>query len=269
MRVFLARDKKLRFYGPEGFLRCLESKLNGYAWNLIQSYPLTIQAFEIRRDSVISSTYPAPNAFRPTNVKSRKRENSLTTICQDAHIAVESVILDHAIPCLAFSLSERMHIDINKEELQKLNAEPGEWLDEFKTKIKNQSDSNQKINVPVRTGNAIYRLGDLAARIALIRPGNKLGYVSDAKGNESNIAEIVRLVRNADHLFIEGAFSHADEELAMRRGHLTAKQAGEIAALAGVKRFSVFHFSRRYEKNASFLREEAQSAFEEKAGRMG
>jgi ribonuclease Z len=63
--------------------------------------------------------------------------------------------------------------------------------------------------------------------------GYKIAYVVDAAFHEANIARIVELARGADQLFIEAAFLDEDAEVAAKRRHLTAAQAGTIARSAG------------------------------------
>lgn len=56
----------------------------------------------------------------------------------------------------------------------------------------------------------------------------------------------VELARSADVLLCESTYLDVDADLAHTYGHLTARQAGEIAAEAGVRLLALTHFSRRY-----------------------
>jgi ribonuclease Z len=68
----------------------------------------------------------------------------------------------------------------------------------------------------------------------------------------------VELARDADLLVIESTFLSTEEGLAEESGHLTAAQAGQIAAQAGVRRLVLTHFSQRYRELAPFADEAAK-----------
>ena len=64
-----------------------------------------------------------------------------------------------------------------------------------------------------------------------------------------------------DQLFIEAAFSHAQRDIARRKRHLTARQAGELARSCRVKQYHLFHYSPRYADCPDMLEAEADKAF--------
>jgi ribonuclease Z len=70
------------------------------------------------------------------------------------------------------------------------------------------------------------------------------------------------LAQGTDMLVCESTFAEADATLASDYGHLTAGQAGRIAAEAGARLLVLTHFSQRYEDSGSeVLLREAASAF--------
>jgi len=70
------------------------------------------------------------------------------------------------------------------------------------------------------------------------------------------------LAADADMLVCEATFADADARLAHDYGHLTAGQAGRIAAEAGARLLVLTHFSQRYEtRPADLLRGEAAAVF--------
>jgi ribonuclease Z len=71
------------------------------------------------------------------------------------------------------------------------------------------------------------------------------------------------LAQGADMLVCESTFAEADAGLARDYGHLTAGQAGLIAAEAGARLLVLTHFSQRYESSGSeLLAREAAAVFD-------
>lgn len=76
--------------------------------------------------------------------------------------------------------------------------------------------------------------------------GIKLVYIGDV-GRTDNLRDYVA---NADALVIEATFLQKETEEAGHFGHLTARQAAELAAETGVKSLILNHVSRRYRESA-------------------
>ena len=73
------------------------------------------------------------------------------------------------------------------------------------------------------------------------QPGAKLVFVGDAGRTDDLVDE----ARDADALVIEATYLHEEQELAHEFGHLTARQAAELAHQAGVNQLILTHLSRR------------------------
>ena len=93
------------------------------------------------------------------------------------------------------------------------------------------------------------------------RPGRKVTYVTDTTLRD-NIPEEVA---GSDLLICEAMFGEEFAESAREKKHLTARQAGRIAAEAGgVKRMGLIHFSPRYtNRELKTLRSECREHFPE------
>ena len=104
-------------------------------------------------------------------------------------------------------------------------------------------------------------LGMLRRQALQVVPGQKFAYVTDVANHAGNVQRIVELAEATDLLFIECTFLDADAADAARKSHLTARQAGAIAAAARVSVLVPFHFSPRYAGREAELRAEAQVAF--------
>ncbi len=89
------------------------------------------------------------------------------------------------------------------------------------------------------------------------RPGQRFAFVMDTRLCDA----VYALADQADLLVIEATFLHEDADLARSYGHLTARQAAQVAAESGVRRLVLTHFSQRYRDSARF-RDEAAEVFD-------
>jgi ribonuclease Z len=92
--------------------------------------------------------------------------------------------------------------------------------------------------------------------VSVERPGQVVAFVMDTGLCDAAFA----LAEGADLLVCEATFAEEDADLARRFRHLTAAQAGRIAAESGARRLVITHFSQRY-PDAGVLAEEAGAVF--------
>lgn len=87
--------------------------------------------------------------------------------------------------------------------------------------------------------------------VSVPRPGQSFAFVMDTRMCDNAI----ELARGVDMLVCESTFLSEDEAKAREYGHLTARQAGEIAARAGAGLLVLTHFSQRYGTLEPFVAE--------------
>jgi len=267
LRIMLGREKALYLYGPEGFHNNVAGKLAGYTWNLVENYdsPVTLVVSELTPHGIDTRRYACNEGFRPvpvsytpwempwgspcSNGKSDPENNPAPrVIASENHFRVEAALLDHGTACLGFAVNEPFHVNIRREMLEAMDLEPGRWLFDFKRMIL-ENHSNETLVYAARKSNGMqveYTLGELADRLVKIGRGGKIAYITDVAAASGNVERIAALAKDCDHLFIESMFLESDRHLAERKNHLTALQAGRIAAAAGASRSTLFHFSPRY-----------------------
>lgn len=90
----------------------------------------------------------------------------------------------------------------------------------------------------LRVGDRIVALSDVSAP----RRGQRFAFVMDTRLCDA----VYALADGVDLLVIEATFLTEDAELATRYGHLTARQAAQVAAECEVRRLVLTHFSQRY-----------------------
>jgi ribonuclease Z len=91
--------------------------------------------------------------------------------------------------------------------------------------------------------------------VSVPRPGQRFAFVMDT----APCPGAEELADDADLLVAESTFSNDDAGLAHQYRHLTAGQAGELAAHAGAQTLVLTHFSSRYGDDAAPLSEQARA----------
>ena len=91
------------------------------------------------------------------------------------------------------------------------------------------------------------------------RPGRRIVFTGDTRPAESTI----RVAEGADLLIHEATFADEEQPRAIETGHATAREAGEVAAKAGVRQLVLTHLSARYSVNVSELLVQAREVFSE------
>jgi ribonuclease Z len=266
LRLLLGRDKKIYLFGPSGFIQKVEAKLSSYTWNLVENYEntLSIHVTEIKKETMLKQRYVSRQWFKPAG---ELQEFPFTgNLLSEEHFAVDAVILDHKIDCIGLSLKEHFSINIIKEGLKELGLEVGPWLRDFKKAVYKEGASAKNFTVvwkdkDKRIREKNYSLCDLKEKIAMISPGQKITYIADMIGSPENMAKAVDLAQDSSILFIEAAFLDKDKDMAQRKYHLTAKEAGIVARRAKVKELTPFHFSPRYFGQENKLIQEAITVF--------
>lgn len=86
-------------------------------------------------------------------------------------------------------------------------------------------------------------------------PGSKLCLTGDIARTDN----LIDAVRHADALVCEATYLDYEVELARRFGHITAREAGELARRAEVQNLVLTHISRRYRERE--VLEEAEQTF--------
>jgi ribonuclease Z len=253
LRALLRREIPLRIYGPSSISDCVEGKLRGYTWNVIHEYPLKIDVYSIDDQHIRLSQFYAENGFHRKDVANFPFNGILL---KEPLVTVKSVQLEHQIPCLAFSIDEEFHINIDKAALQEIGLPVGPWLAELKMAIRENRPEKSELEVAHKS----FTIQELK-KITKITRGQKISYVTDVSLNEENINTITAFIRGSDTFYCEAYFLEKDRERALERSHLTSKITGMIARNAGVKQLVVMHCSPKYRNDSYTPAEEAYEEF--------
>ena len=207
------RIKPFHIYGPAPLKEILELQFK---------YSETILRFEI--------IYHATHTAHPE------------VILENNDMTVETVILNHRIPCTGFKFSERKRL--RKVLAEKLEADqvPAEYYTLLKKGLDLELPGGRLIR------NADYTVDSEQPK--------SYGYCSDTLADGSYLESI----RNCTMLYHEATFLDELQERAFVTHHTTALQAAEVAKNTGAEKLLIGHFSSRY-KTLQPLLDEALSRF--------
>ncbi|MCA9455212.1 MAG: ribonuclease Z [Nitrospiraceae bacterium] len=273
IRVALGRGKHLRLHGPPGLIENVQGKLRGYTWNLVDGYPLTIEAREYHPTHIQPAYFHAKDAFACKRETVIPGDHShIFPVLREPALLVKAVALNHRIPSLAFSLEEPFHINIKKARLHEAGLPVGSWLKEVKQLILDGAPDSHifsaTLYVEHQKEERVFNVGTMKREFTTITKGQKIAYVVDCRYDTDNEQRIIQLCQGATTLFCEAPFLEADRDKAANRYHLTARQAGILGRKAGVEQLVVFHFSPRYTGQGDKLHQEAMEAFHGQSSHM-
>lgn len=103
------------------------------------------------------------------------------------------------------------------------------------------------------------RVIEPSALVGETRPGRRVVITGDTRP----CAATILAAENADLLVHESTFGDEEAARAIETGHSTAREAAQVAKMAGVRKLVLTHVSARYTRDASELEQEARSVFAE------
>ena len=184
---------------------------------------------------VLKGRYP------PVEITFQELEAGL--VFDKGDFTVTAFPVNHRTPdCYGFLFQELSRRPFLVEKAEKLKIPPGPWRGDLVAGREATLPDGRVINPEMVLGEK--------------QPGTKLVHVGDA-GKTDNLLEICQ---GADALVIEATYLEAEAELAEQFGHLTTKQAGELAKNAEVGTLILTHISRRYREEQ--VLEEVKKFFE-------
>jgi len=146
--------------------------------------------------------------------------------------------LEHRVPTLGYRLTEPAGRTMLPERLAAAGVE-GPDVGRL-----------QREGHVVTPSGATVRLED----VSVARPGQTVAFVMDTRLCDA----AVELAAGADLLVCESTFLAEDGGLAYAYAHMTAAQAGRLAAEAGARRLVLTHFSQRYPDESRHAAEAAE-----------
>ncbi len=163
-------------------------------------------------------------------------------ILDHPHFTVESVPLNHKLPCCGFIFKEKakpFRIDPQKV--------PSTLPHHYYKALKNGED------IVDESGKVLYKNEDYT-----LPPHRSYSYAYCSDTTYSQ--ELVRQLQGTDVIYHEATFTSADADKARETRHSTAAEAATVARQAGASKLLLGHFSARYRELHALL-QEARAVF--------
>jgi ribonuclease Z len=272
VRICVGRHAGIRLFGPPGFVAQVERRLGAYTWDRVDRYDveLVLDVTEVDAAGALQSArFRTRTGFAREPLPAARAEDGV--LVDEASFRVRCATLDHRTPCLGFAVEEKTHVNVWKNRLVEMGLKVGPWVGALKAAALAGAADDAPVRAWWRESDGVHEralaFGDLRHALEFVR-GQRLCYVTDVVYHDANVARIVALARDADLLFIESVFLDEDVGHAVQKQHLTARQAGTIARLAGARSVVQFHFSPRYAERDAELRAELETALRGDAARI-
>ena len=148
-------------------------------------------------------------------------------IVASAGFRVHARALSHSVPTFGYQLIEPDGRRMLPEQLGRLGV------------------TGPDIGRLQRDGDLVTAAGERVAlaQVSEPRPGQRFAFIMDTRLCDAVFA----LADGADMCVCESTFADSEASLARDYGHMTARQAGTVAAQCGVRLLVLTHFSQRYE----------------------
>lgn len=168
------------------------------------------------------------------------KEISTGIFFQNQEFILGCLPLEHSIPCVGFSFTEKDRRKIDISKIQTLEIPEGPLLGKLQ-----------------RGENIIFKKKKvLADDVSKVIQGKKIAIIADTVFCNN----CINLAKDADLLISEAAFDSTLKEKAEEYMHMTAEQAALVANKADAKKLVLTHFSQRY-KNTQEIEEDARKYF--------
>ena len=164
-------------------------------------------------------------------------------IYEDKNMTVETIPLNHRVPCCGFLFSEKEKPAVLLPERCKAYGIPPKEFGKIKAGADWTLDDGKVV-----PNSELTAPSDFVPR--------KYAYCSDT----AYYPEIIPQIQGANLLYHEATFTTEDEQKAVNAAHSTAAQAATIAKDANVGKLAIGHYSIRYDDEAQLL-DEAQEIF--------
>jgi len=233
LRHQVGMQKRIVICGPKGITQQVQSKIQGYLWNLVEEGAIVYEVREI----LGPTTYCVSEIAAPDWNRKALTVHSKEKIFKNDLFEVDYVILDHKTPSIAYLFKEK---DTLKIDLKDSGLQGGPWVRD----LKNAFLTNQP-HTAISLSEKQVKAAELYPLLS-IKKGKSLGVILDHAASKENHDKIKSLFFHCDKVFIESFYMAQEKALAEQHFHSYSTASAAIMTACRVGEAIPVHFSRRY-----------------------
>lgn len=161
-------------------------------------------------------------------------------VFENKTLTISTRKLDHTIESFGYRFQEKDDVTMLPDELKKLG-------------VVGKNISKLKANGKIEIDGKMIEL----SQVSVFKKGVGVAFIMDTRICKNAF----ELANDTDYLICESTYLSAETADATKNGHLTSKQAAEIASKSNAQNLILTHFSQRYFSTAEFV-SEAKEIFE-------
>lgn len=248
-RTLIVTDRVIDVFGPPGIAERLASMLQGFEWNLTESYFCRFQVHEIYPELIKRFLLKGGDGFRRTYIDQTFRDD--LTIVSGEYYFVEAEICDHKIPSVIYRIHEKPGFLIDESSLNHSGIKPGKWIDELKNQWKGHFANNAlpaALDAEELAGcfKDIHTAKELYLSLAAEHPVPSLGYTADMGFTEENISKVTGLMKGVSVLVTECSYALENKGKARKTFHLCTEDVTALLQRVQPGVYIPQHISKTY-----------------------
>lgn len=247
---FQRSNMENHIWGPAGTARIIGHRFQGFWWSHSHELSATWFVHDVDAESVRTWRFEAGEAFAVAHDAGEWRHDGI--ILETAEARVEAIPLVHHGLCLGYVVREAERRTIDMAAVAAAGLKAGQWIAELKN---GEADS-------VVIDGVAHDAAKLRGKFLRTAEGDSFAFLTDFLADEAQRERIAPRLAGVDTLYAEAQYATEDRALALKYHHSTVDQIAELARMAGVRRYTLLHLSRRYRPEQWIeMRESARAIF--------
>jgi ribonuclease Z len=260
LRFNLDREKTLQVYGPPQTIDRIEHKLRSHAYQRFEFMRLVLEVTELVSGAPWRrARFECQQGFQREELPSGGSDEAEPTLFHEQReCRLRFVTASHTVPCLSYCLEVKRGLRFDRVKARDSVLRPGRWVGRV---IEQMAKPRKRRDELIQVGSGRFELTALVDEYFTTEPPSRIAFVTDCRAEPEIWPQLVALSRGAQRLYCDCYYLDQHRAKARQHGHMTAKQAAQLAIDAGVESLWLMHFGPRYQRDFQVLLAEARELF--------